>query len=141
MQQPFGGRIRGAAAWLVLGVVLALAWIGTSEVRRLVRDTAPTRGRLETDAAFYASPIVLGDNAVILRALQENVPPGTPVSVEGDGGFVQTRQRFWLALLPTWPIAADAEWLLCPNPCGRPEDTLMAGGGQFSLLRRARPAP
>jgi hypothetical protein len=141
MQQPLWARVRGAAAWLVLAAVLALAWIETSELRRLLRDTAPTRGQLATDSAFYASPILLGDNEVILRAVQEVVPRGEPIAVDGGDGFEQIKQRFWLALLPTWPIAADAEWLLCPNPCGRPEDTLMAGGGQYSLIRRASPAP
>lgn len=141
MQEPLRARIRGAAPWLVLGIVLALAWLATADLRQLLRDTGPTRGRLKSDADFYASPIVLGDQGPILRAVQELVPPGTPIAVEGEGDFEQMKQRFWLALLPTWPIAADAGWLLCPTPCGRPADTMVARGGQYVLLQRASGAP
>ena len=72
----------------------------------------------------------------ILQRLQAEVPPGTPVSVTGTGRFVARAQRFWLALLPAYPIASNAELRICPIPCAEPGDEELERGGEFVLLRR-----
>lgn len=128
---------RGVAAWLLLAAVVALAWLRTGDLRALLRDSAPTRGALRSDADFYATPLVLGEEVAILRHVESALAPGTPLAVEGSGPFEERRQRFWLALLPAHPITAGAEWLICPAPCGGPGDTLVARGRDFVLLRRA----
>lgn len=132
---------RGGGAWLLLAIVLALAWLRTQDLRALLHDTAPTRGALGNDDDFYAAPPVLGDEAPILRYLERRVPPGTPVAVTGDGPFEERRQRFWLALLPEHPIASDADLLICPLPCGGAGDRQVARGRDFALLQRAKPEP
>lgn len=130
---------REAGAWLLLALVLALAWQRTQDLRALLRDAAPTRGVLHSDADFYATPVVLGDEIAILRHIRSALAPGTPVAVTGSGPFEERRQRFWIALLPEHPIASDAPWLVCPAPCGAPGDAVVARGRDFVLLRRAAP--
>jgi hypothetical protein len=131
----------GAAAWLLLALVLALAWQHTGDLRTLLRDAAPTRGLLQSDDDFHATPLVLGDEVAILHHIQSTLPPGTPVAVSGSEPFEERRQRFWIALLPEHPIASDAPWLVCPAPCGAPGDAVVARGRDFVLLRRAAPGP
>lgn len=128
---------REAGAWLLLALVLALACWNTRDLRALLRDTAPTHGALRSDDDFYATPLVLGEEVAILRRL-ESLPAGTPVAVTGSGPYEERRQRFWLALLPEHPIASDAELLICPLPCGGPDDRVVARGQDFVLLSRAR---
>jgi hypothetical protein len=129
----------GAAAWLLLALVLALVWQRSGDLRSLLRDAAPTRGLLQSDDDFHATPLVLGDEVAILRHIRSALPPGTPVAVTGDGPFEERRQRFWIALLPEHPIASNAPWLVCPVPCGAPGDAVVARGRDFVLLRRAAP--
>ena len=136
--QPLERReARGTAAWLFLAAVIALAWLRTGDLRALLRDVAPTRGALQSDADFYATPLVLGEEVAILRYVERELAPGTPVAVEGDGPFEERRQRFWLALLPEHPIAADAQWRICPAPCGDADEAPVVRGREFALLRRA----
>ena len=141
MQQPERRGSREIAAWLLLASIAALAWHSTGDLRALLRDTAPTRGALRSDADFYAAPPVLGDEVAILRQVERELAPGTPISVEGGGPYEERRQRFWLALLPEHPIAADADWRICPAPCDRAGDTVAARGRDFVLVRRAAEKP
>ena len=136
MQAVARREARAVAAWLLLAAVAVLAWIRTQDLRALLRDVEPTRGALRSDSDFYATPLVLGDEVAILRHVESALAPGTPVAVEGSGRFEERRQRFWLALLPEHPIAADAEWRICPAPCGGEGDELAARGRDFVLLRR-----
>jgi hypothetical protein len=129
---------REIAAWLLLAVIAALAWHATGDLRALVHDTFATRGALRSDADFYAAPPVLGDEIAILRHVEREIAPGTPISVEGSGAYEERRQRFWLALLPEHPISADADWRICPAPCDGAGDTVAARGRDFVLLRRSR---
>jgi hypothetical protein len=127
----------GAGGWLLLALVLMLAWQRSQDLRALIRDAAPTRGLLRSNDDFYATPLVLGDELPILRSLRSASAPGTPVALTGDGPHAERRQRFWIALLPEHPIASDAPLLICPVPCGTPEDEVVARGREFVLLRRA----
>lgn len=135
--QPIERRLRRGTGALLLAAVVALAWARTQDLRALLRDAAPTRGALQNDDAFYATPLVLGEEVAILRHIEGALAPGTAIAVEGSGPFEERRQRFWLALLPRYPIAGDAGWLVCPAPCGRAGDALVARGRDFVLLRRA----
>jgi hypothetical protein len=139
MQPPARRTRRELGAWLLLAAVVALAWLRSADLRALLHDSAPTRGALRSDDDFYAAPLMLGAEVAILHQLRGTLAPGTPVAVEGSGPFEERRQRFWLALLPEYPIASDAEWLLCPAPCGGEGDAVAARGGDFVLLRRAAP--
>ena len=140
MQPPERRGSREIAAWLLLAAIAALAWHAAGDLRALVRDTAATRGALRSDADFYAAPPVLGDEIAILRHVERELPPGTPISVEGRGAYEERRQRFWLALLPEHPIERDADWRICPAPCGGPGDTLAVQGRDFVLLHRSAEA-
>jgi hypothetical protein len=141
MQPPERRESFEIAAWLLLAVIAALAWRSTGDLRALVRDSAATRGELRSDADFYAAPPVLGDEVAILRHVERELEPGTPISVEGSGPYEERRQRFWLALLPQHPIAADAEWRICPAPCDGAGDTVAERGRDFVLLRRSPEKP
>ena len=137
MQPAERRETRGWAAVLLLAAVAALAWLRTGDLRALLRDVAPTRGAVRSDAELYATPLVLGDETAILRHIARELAPGTPIAVEGSGAFEERRQRFWLALLPQHPIAADAAWRICPAPCAGEGDTVAVRGRDFVLLRRA----
>lgn len=134
--QPEHRETRGWAAWLLLAAVVALAWWRTGDLRALLRDSAPTRGVVTSDAVFYATPLVLGPEVEILRYALRELAPGTAIAVEGSGAFEERRQRFWLALLPQYPIAQDAAWRICPAPCAEAGDTVAVQGRDFVLLRR-----
>lgn len=136
MQPAERRETRGWAAWLLLAAVVALAWLRTGDLRALLRDVAPTRGAVTSDAAFYATPLVLGDEFEILRFVETQLPPGTAIAVEGSGAFEERRQRFWLALLPRHPIAESAGWRICPEPCADDGESVAARGRDFVLLRR-----
>jgi hypothetical protein len=127
----------GAGAWLLLALALGLAWQRGADLRALIRDAAPTRGLLRGDDDFFATPLVLGDELPILSHVRRELAPGTAVALSGDGEHEERRQRFWIALLPEYPIASDARWLICPAPCGAPGDEIVARGRAFVLLRRA----
>ena len=134
--QPERRETRGWAAWLLLATVVALAWLRTGDLRALLRDSAPTRGAVTSDAAFYATPLVLGPEFEILRYVLRELAPGTPIAVEGSDAFEERRQRFWLALLPRHPIAESAGWRICPEPCAGDGESVAARGRDFVLLRR-----
>ena len=137
MQAATRRAARGIASWLLLAAVAVLAWFRTQDLRALLRDVAPTRGALTSDADFYATPLVLGEEIAILREVERALAPGTPVAVEGGGRFEEKRQRFWLALLPEHPIAANAAWRICPAPCADDGGEVVVRGRDFVLLRRA----
>jgi hypothetical protein len=134
--QPEHRETRGWAAWLLLAAVVTLAWLRTGDLRTLLRDSAPTRGVVTSDAVFYATPLVLGGDVEILRYVVRELAPGTVIAVEGSDAFEERRQRFWLALLPQYPIAQDAAWRICPAPCAGEGDTVAVQGRDFVLLRR-----
>jgi hypothetical protein len=137
MQPAERRETRGWAAWLLLAAVVAGTTLRTADLRALLRDVAPTRGAVQSDADFYATPLVLGEEAAILHYTLRELAPGTAIAVEGSGAFEERRQRFWLALLPQHPIAGDAAWRICPAPCAGDGDTVAVQGRDFVLLRRA----
>jgi hypothetical protein len=100
-------------------------------------EARASRNVIRSDADFYRAMAVLGPEHPIADHLYAFVARGTPVAVEGPGRFTARRQRFWIALLPDYPIATDAQLVICPAPCAGPDDTLLAQGQEFQLVRRS----
>ena len=126
--------------WIELGVLAGVVGLGfarSADLAGLTELARETRGAIDSDARFYAAPQVLGPEAPILEALLREQAPGTAVAIEARGDAVARAQRFWLALLPRHPIAADAALVVCPRPCARPGDRELARGAEFVLLDRS----
>lgn len=129
-------RTSGAGAWLVLALVAASAWLASSDLRALLHAVAPTRGLVASEQDFLRTPLLLAGEYPLYERILSELPPGTPISVEGDERHVERQQRFWIALLPDFPIASRAEWAICPAPCAGPSDRVVATGMEFVLVQR-----
>lgn len=129
-------RESGAGAWLALAGVAASAWLATADLRGLLAAVAPTRGLLHSEADFLRTPLVLAGEYPLYEQVRRELAPGTPISVEGEGAHEERKQRFWIALLPEYPISSRADWAICPAPCAGPEDHVVAAGAEFVLVRR-----
>ena len=89
-------------------------------------------------AATYVNP---GELCALRLCVRRELPVGTAISVEPSEAHAERQQRFWLALLPEFPIASRAEWAICPAPCAGPGDRVVAAGHEFVLVRRGGAEP
>jgi hypothetical protein len=131
---------RAAGAWLLLALVAALAAARGRDLAPALAEARASRDAIRSARDFERAMPVLGPEHPIADHLRSSVAPGTPVAVEGPGRFTARRQRFWIALLPDYPIASDAELLICPAPCAGHERSRLASGGEFWLVRRSAPS-
>jgi hypothetical protein len=136
MAAPSEARESGAGAWLALAAVAAAAWLATADLRALLVAVAPTRGLVESFSDFLRTPLLLAGEYPLYEHVRRELAPGTPISVEGDGAHEERRQRFWIALLPDYPISPAAQWAICPAPCAGPGDRVVATGAEFVLVQR-----
>ena len=126
---------RDASAWLLLALVGLLAVFRAQELAAPLAEARASRHAIRTERDFERAMAVLGPEHPIVDRLRTLAEPGTPVAVEGPGRFTARRQRFWIALLPDYPIRSDAQWVICPAPC-REGDRVVARGEEFLLVRR-----
>jgi hypothetical protein len=128
---------RGASSWGLLALVVLLAATRALDLGEALAEARASRNAIRSDADFYRAMAVLGPEHPIAGHLHASVALGTPIALEGPGRFTARRQRFWIALLPDYPIASDAELVICPAPCVGPDDTLLVQGQEFQLVRRS----
>ena len=130
-----------AAPLLVLAIVLTMVAWRASDLATPIEVARMSRAELASDDDLYRSEPILGPEYPILARLRRDHPAGTRVAVPlaGAGTALTRGQRFWLALLPEYPIAGDAELVICPLPCREPGLTLVERGEEFGLLRRGGP--
>jgi hypothetical protein len=119
---------------LLLLVLLAFVYAATGELRE--RVAFASRTPLRSDADLYRAPVVLADEYPLLEWIRANVPAGTEIAVPWDERFPLRIQRFWLALLPAYPIASDAGLSVCPRSCVGPDDVVLAQANEFVLVDR-----
>ena len=131
-----GATRAGGWDWLVLGAVVALGVAQTADVREAARVAAGFAPLVRTDEDFHRSPAGLGAEYAVVESLRRERPPGTRVALPGDSTLDASRKRFWLALLPEYPIAGDAALVICERPCARPGDALLGRGDRFELRER-----
>jgi hypothetical protein len=122
---------------LILGLVAGLIALRASNLGPLVEIARLSRAELANDEDLFRSEPILGPESPILARLRSEVAPGTPISLPLRRDASVTRgQRFWLALLPEYPIASDAELVICPLPCAEPGLDPVEQGSEFALMRR-----
>ncbi len=123
----------------LLAAFVALLFLRSGDVRENAAVARESAQAIRSDADFFRSHPLLGFEYPILRRLQADVRPGTPVSLTARGRHVARMQRFWLALLPEYPISGTARLAICPTGCERPGDRVMERGDEFVLLERGAP--
>jgi len=124
------------APLLVLAAVAALVALRASDLGPLLEVARLSRAELASDEDLFRSEPILGPESPILARLRSDHPPGTPVSLPLRGASVTRGQRFWIALLPEYPVASDAELVICALPCAEPGLELVERGSEFALMRR-----
>jgi hypothetical protein len=102
-----------------------------------LEEARASRTAIHSNDDFLRAMGVLGPEFPLLRALRQARAPGTPVSLRMQGESVARGQRFWLALLPEYPIRQGADLVICPRPCAGPGDAVLARGREFELLDRS----
>lgn len=130
-------RLRDGLPLLLLAAILVLGFLRSDDVRQMAELAWQSRSLIRSDADLLRTQMVLGPDYALVERLKREHPPGTPVSVQGRGPSLGRSQRFWLALLPDYPIRADARLVLCPPPCAGAGDRVVAEGDEFVLLERA----
>jgi hypothetical protein len=130
-------RLREAIEVGILAAITALGFARAGDLREMVDFARATRDAVRSDDDLLRSPGVLGPEAPLFETLRRQYPPGTAVAVHGHAGSVARAQRFWLALLPLYPIRGDAALRLCPHPCDEPGDRVLARGVELVLLDRS----
>lgn len=130
-------RLRVGLPILPLVIVVLLVAAHTGDVREMAHVARDSQLAIRSEADFYRAPQVLGRDYAIVRFLRREVPPGTPISVRGRGAMLGRSQRFWLALLPEYPVSGGARLRVCADPCAEPGDRMLVRGDGFVLLERA----
>jgi hypothetical protein len=132
----FADRLARAAPLLVLALVVALVAVRATGLERRFQVARMSEAELQSDEDLLRSEPVLGPEFPILAWLEREHPRGARVSLALSGAAVTRGERFWLALLPRYPIASDADLVICWLPCNDPELSLVARGESFALMRR-----
>jgi hypothetical protein len=97
------------------------------------------------DDLLYRSDMMLGDDYVVYAYVRRMHPPGTRIRLEYTpalGGEIGGRiQRFWLALLPEYPLVDDSPLVLGPRDqtnlkWRQPGDEELITGQYTVLVRR-----
>jgi hypothetical protein len=137
LAQPGGWALARVAPLLVLALVAGLVALRASGLGSVLEVARLSRAELASDADVLRSEPVLGPESPILARLRSDYAPGTPIALPLSGASVTRGQRFWLALLPEYPIASDAELVICPLPCTEPGLVPVERGAEFGLMRRS----
>jgi hypothetical protein len=131
-----------ALAWGAWVLVLALAWLGSGPVRAKLAEARASREVVRDDDAFYRAHAVLGPEMPLFEAVRERLAAGTPIAVTGTGvEGTARRQRFWLTLLPQYPVSDGAATEICPRACLDRASEVLAEGRDFVWIRRAPSQP
>jgi hypothetical protein len=135
---PAAPTLARIAPLLVLGLVAGFIVLRASSLGPLLEVARASRAELASDEDLFRSEPILGPESPILARLRSEVAPGTPISLPLRRGASITRgQRFWLALLPEYPIASHAELVICPLPCAEAGLDPIERGSEFALMRRS----
>jgi len=113
------------------------------KLRRRVRLSREFSDRIRTDADMYRTDVLLGGDYRLIEALRDIFPPGTRVAVADCPRsryrtlrILGRRQRFWLPLLPDYPVG-PSDLLICPLDQVRGGDHLVQRGELFALIVRS----
>ena len=136
MSEQVGSSSVEAMRWLLLAVVVVSIGLHGGDVVRQIREARASRGAIQSEDDFYRAAAVVGPEQPLVNEIRATLPTGTPIAVEGDGRFTARRQRFWIALLPDYPVSATAEYAICPAPCAQEGDRLLRRAYEFELVRR-----
>ena len=118
---------------LLLLALLGWIWIQTEPLRAGIA-ALPAAAYSSED--FLRDPRMLGAEYPVYAALLADFPTGTAVDLPPDESQVERVQRFWLALLPEYPIRSGAELCICPADELDPQDRVLARGKFFALVDR-----
>jgi hypothetical protein len=135
--RPAGWALARVAPLLVLVLVAGLVALRASGLGLLLEVARLSRTELASDEDVLRSEPVLGPESPILARLRRDYAPGTPIALPLTSASVTRGQRFWLALLPEYPIASNAELVICPLPCAESGLVLVQRGAEFGLMRRS----
>ena len=134
-------RWRETREVLLLAGVIALIFARGGLVREMLAVAELSRPDVRSEEDFERTLPVLGPEYPVLRRLRDDYPPGTSVSVQARGRFVARGQRFWLVLLPTYPVDGGSGLVICPASYATPHDDVLERGHEFVLLRRGGGSP
>ncbi len=136
--RPLAAEVLGCSVALL---VLIGFFTATKTQREKVSASRGFIGIVRNDENFYMTNMLLGRDYPLLAHIRKAFPPGTMVAVTPCDRFRYPnvlrgrRQRFWLALLPEYPIG-PSKLVICPQDQVRPTDKLIRRGYWFVLVRR-----
>ena len=107
-----------------------------SDVHEAVTHARNTRASIQRDEDLYRSDPMLGETYAILEKIRRELPEDTSISIPKDNRYTGQIQRFWITLLPQYPIRKKADYVICSRDNILPGDQELEQGGPFVLVRR-----
>ncbi len=136
--KPLAAEVLGCS---LAALMLVGFFLNSGEVRKRVRNSRQMSRFIHSDNDFYKTPPLLGGDYRLVSSIRKSLPPGTTIAVAACSRskyptpILGRRQRFWLALLPQYPIG-PSPLVICPSDQVTPADRLIQRGQWFALIRR-----
>jgi hypothetical protein len=122
---------------VALLLVLGLTWARADKVRAQLVTAERTRQLVKSDDDLYRLPRYVGTEWPIVAHLRSHYPPGTAVSAPWHRrSTLRIMLGFRIALLPEYPMRADASLLLIRRGRVQEHHRIIASGFDFVLVER-----